>query len=330
VSDSGEKRRCPNCAEFIQVSAIICRFCQSGLSLEHFRTCPFCAEMINRESKLCFYCKSNVPALVQESPQEILAEGDQLKLETKASSKIAPLKDSEAKGLIFGALSEDGKYACLLEINCETNFQARSIEVKELSVYISEKAVKSKFRTLNDLLASAMNQRLIEKLVQEVSTSIGEKVLVKRFAAINLESGYGSLGLYLHPNYLSPMGAIVQLKSDKVANQSDLDEIARELAMHIVVGKPKYIGKGEITEAVIEQLGLIESGEPDVVGKKPEVRDEIMARRIKLAVIDFCLLEQRFVKDPSISVGKYLELRGGELGVELRPIQFRYFHLGED
>lgn len=48
---------CPNCGEVIKKEATLCRFCQHGLSSEHFRRCPDCAEMVRIESKLCRFCR---------------------------------------------------------------------------------------------------------------------------------------------------------------------------------------------------------------------------------------------------------------------------------
>lgn len=62
---------CPNCAEAIRANAIICRFCQSGLSLAHFRKCPKCAEMVRRKASRCRFCQSNIADLQGgEPPQE--------------------------------------------------------------------------------------------------------------------------------------------------------------------------------------------------------------------------------------------------------------------
>jgi hypothetical protein len=51
---------CPNCAEFIQSKAAVCRFCQRGLSDVHFKKCPYCAEMVRRLAKRCRYCQSSL------------------------------------------------------------------------------------------------------------------------------------------------------------------------------------------------------------------------------------------------------------------------------
>ncbi len=56
-----ESNRCPNCAEIIETDAILCRFCQHGLSSVYFRACPGCAEMVRKEATRCRYCQSELP-----------------------------------------------------------------------------------------------------------------------------------------------------------------------------------------------------------------------------------------------------------------------------
>ncbi len=56
--DVDTSNQCPNCMEVILTGALLCRFCNSGLSVEHYEECSFCREMIRKGAKLCRYCRS--------------------------------------------------------------------------------------------------------------------------------------------------------------------------------------------------------------------------------------------------------------------------------
>jgi len=60
--------KCPNCAESIKGDAIVCRFCQRGLSPKHFKKCPFCAEMVRHAAQKCRYCQSSLSEPPQGRP----------------------------------------------------------------------------------------------------------------------------------------------------------------------------------------------------------------------------------------------------------------------
>jgi Double zinc ribbon len=60
MPEANNLRSCPNCGESIQKSAILCRFCDSGLSFVHFHSCQFCAEMIRMEAIFCRYCRKDL------------------------------------------------------------------------------------------------------------------------------------------------------------------------------------------------------------------------------------------------------------------------------
>ncbi len=57
---SESQKSCPHCAEIVADEAILCRFCDRGISKEHYKNCPFCAEMIWTDAVFCRYCKSTL------------------------------------------------------------------------------------------------------------------------------------------------------------------------------------------------------------------------------------------------------------------------------
>jgi elongation factor Ts len=125
------------------------------------------------------------------------------------------------------------------------------------------------------------------------------------------------------------MGALLELSSSKEVDREKLAAIAREVAMHIVSAKPQYLSREEVPAETIENERRIESGKADLAEKKPEMRDKIVTGRVEKLLAERCLLEQPFVKDPAVNVGKYLTQKGTELGTELKPVGYALFILGE-
>ncbi len=87
---SDELITCPNCAESIQANAVVCRFCQRGLSDVHFKKCPYCAEMVRRFAKRCRFCQSTFadpPGASGRPPQG--APVPRIPIEPQRSSAVA-------------------------------------------------------------------------------------------------------------------------------------------------------------------------------------------------------------------------------------------------
>lgn len=232
------------------------------------------------------------------------------------------------EGLVSGQVSQDGKHGVLLEINCETDFVARNEQFVEVTKSIGNLALKSKANTLDEFLQSSDTTGPIKDILTEAIAKTGENILVRRFASLQLGSRDGLIGLYLH-SLGGKMGAIVQFESNKPVNSEELRNLVREVAMHIVSAKPQYVAKTDVPVEVIDNERRIESGKADLADKKPEIREKIVAGRVDKIFAERCLLEQPFVKDPSITVGKYISEKARNFGVDLHPTNFSLFILGE-
>ncbi len=91
---------CPSCAESIQPHAILCRFCQQGISPNHFRACRHCAEMVRKEAIICRYCGANM-----KIPAAADAKG----------GRPSMVKSAEIIESLLGQLRLDPSVATLLE-----------------------------------------------------------------------------------------------------------------------------------------------------------------------------------------------------------------------
>jgi elongation factor Ts len=241
---------------------------------------------------------------------------------SQKSSRVA------SEGLVAGQLSTDGKSGVLIEVNCETDFVARNEQFITFTKEICQAALKSRPKTLAELLKLKVGEGTLESAITEVVAKTGENIIIRRFALFDLGAKNGLIGLYVHA-LGGKMGALMEIASNQPVSTDKLGNVAREVAMHVVSSKPQYLSRAEIAADVIENERRIESGKADLAEKKPEIREKIVAGRVDKIFAERCLVEQPFVKDPALTVGKYLEQKGKELNLELKASRFVLFILGE-
>lgn len=234
-----------------------------------------------------------------------------------------------SEGLVVGQVTEGGKTAALVEVNCETDFVARNDQFGELGKLLSDISAAQKPASVEALLNSKSGDKTVKEIITETIAKTGENIQVQRVQVFTLGSEHGTTGIYIH-TLGGKMGAIVELSTDKaVSKPEELTSIARDLAMHVVSAKPVYLTREDVPADMIENEKRIELGKADLADKKPEMREKIVAGRVDKILAERCLTEQPFVKDPSTTIGKLLAAKGKELGVELKPVRFALFILGE-
>ncbi len=235
---------------------------------------------------------------------------------------------SASEGLVVAQVSADGKAGAIIEINCETDFVARNPEFVELAKQVSDLALSSKVQSPEALLEQKMGQAKLSDFLTEKVAKTGENIILRRLSVLDLKAGSGVIGLYVHA-LGGKMGALVELATNKPGSTEELNALGKDIAMHIVSAKPSYVSREEIDSEVIENERRIESGKADLADKKPEMRDKIIQGRVDKLLAERCLLDQPFVKDPNQTVGQFLKSKGQSLGVEIKPVRFALYILGE-
>ena len=233
-----------------------------------------------------------------------------------------------SEGLVVAKLSADNKTGSIAEINCETDFVARNEEFVGLTNELVGVALSQKAQNADELMQKPLNSGKVADFVTEKVAKTGENIIIKRVATVDLNGKPGIIGLYVHA-LGGKMGALVAIESSKEVDNSKLNDLAKDIAMHIVSAKPQFISRNEIPAEVIENERRIESGKADLAEKKPEMRDKIVQGRVDKLLAERCLLEQPFVKDPSQTIAQFLSKKGAELGSELAPKRFVMYILGE-
>jgi elongation factor Ts len=142
------------------------------------------------------------------------------------------------------------------------------------------------------------------------------------------ETKDGFIGTYVHNGKIGVM-VEVNCESDFVARNPDFQELAKELAMHIAASDPRFVCKEDVGEDVLAGEREIFNAQARATGKPENVLGKIVEGRISKYYSETCLLEQPFVKDPSISVREHIAAHIQKIGENIQVRRFVRYKLGE-
>lgn len=198
----------------------------------------------------------------------------------------------------------------MVEVNSETDFVAKNEKFIAFANEVLAAAAASGAADLESLLASPAGEGTVQDLVDAMGAQVGEKILVSRIARV--EGDY--VGLYLHKTSEDLPAQIGIL----VATDDKGEKVARDIAMHIAVFKPRWLDKdaipAEVVEGERETLTAITLNE----GKPEHIVPKIVEGRLSAFYKENTLLAQDYAKDPSVTVGKVLDAEGASVSEFVR------------
>jgi elongation factor Ts len=139
----------------------------------------------------------------------------------------------------------------------------------------------------------------------------------------------GVIESYIHIG--GQIGSLVEVncETDFVARNSEFLELAHQIALHVAACNPIYVDKASVPERLIDDKKEEYRNECRVGGKPEKVWDDIVSGMLEKHYQDICLMEQPFVKDPSISVAELLAQVSARVGEKIEVRRFGRFQVGE-
>jgi elongation factor Ts len=202
----------------------------------------------------------------------------------------------------------------MVELDCETDFVAKSADFQALADRILQVALERKPADLDALRAAPLGEGTVEDAVQALSARIGEKLELKRYVAVD-----GPVALYLHRRStdLPPViGALVAFDGADA-------EVARGVAMHVAAARPRYTTRDQVPADVLDNERRIAEATAREEGKPEQVLPRIVEGRVNGYYKDVVLLEQASVQDPKKTVKALLD----EAGITVK--EFVRFEVGQ-
>lgn len=229
------------------------------------------------------------------------------------------------EGLIITRLSEDSRTAAIVEVNCETDFVARSDAFVELANKIADLVFSNEFKNLDDLLNAQVNGLTVTDLINEAVGKIGEKIQVSRFKKVKIDNG--SIVDYIHPG--SKLGVLVVFEHSKAVS-SDFRTFARDIAMQVAAMRPMTISRELVDKSIIEKEIEIYKTQARNEGKPEQVLEKIAQGKLDKFFQEICLLEQPFVKDGSKTVGEIVKSYNQTNAIDIVVKEFIRYHLADE
>ena len=230
----------------------------------------------------------------------------------KRASKVA------AEGIVYATV-ENG-VGVLIEVNCESDFVAKGDKFHDLVVAVAKVAACKKPATVEDLLAQDMGGKTVDTFIQEQVGIIGEKISVRRF---KIFESAGLVETYIHMG--GTMGVMLNFACTE---NEEARELAHNIALHVAFAKPQYCFASEVSAETIEKEKEILKKEVMNEGKPEAIAEKIVLGRIKKFYEENCLMEQKFVKDDTVTVKELIERTAKTAGkIELK--EFCFFVMGQ-
>ena len=226
----------------------------------------------------------------------------------KKSDRIA------AEGLVEAYISEDGKVGVVVEVNAETDFVAKNEEFRNFVADIAKQVAQENPADVEALL----NQKSIvetDKTVKDVLTNkiatIGENMSIRRFVRYETNN--------LLESYIHGDGKIAVL----IEMENGTHELAKDICMQIAAARPEYLDRESVPEERLAKEMEILKAQAMNEGKPEAIAEKIVQGRVGKFYSEICLVEQEFVKDPDIKVGKLVADKGAKI------VRFARFEKGE-
>lgn len=214
----------------------------------------------------------------------------------KVSASRADRQTNE--GSVFIKTDSDETEGVLVALGCETDFVAKNEEFQNLGNQITDLAFENKPSSVDELKSISAGETTIGEKITELVGKIGEKLEI---VAYNFLSGEKIIA-YVHAG--SKLGVLVALKG---ANDADVVQPGKDIAMQIAAMNPVAVDKDDIDQTVINRELEIGREQAKAEGKPENIIDKIAEGKLNKFYKENTLLNQSFVKDNSLTVKSYLD-----------------------
>ena len=249
---------------------------------------------------------------------------------------------STKQGTIGIHVTPNGKEAVIVEVNCESDFVARTEDfqnlVSDITAHILE--LKPTHVRAEDVAHAASDavalyeqkfakdsSQTVSELIKSKIAKLGENIAISRFSRLTAGQN-GFIGSYVHAG--AQLATLVELTGpENAATQEEFQTLIRDLAMQVAAANPQYVRREEVSGGALTKERAIQRERALAEGKPEKMVDKIVDGRLSKFYEEVCLLEQPFIKDNAVSVSELIKSKAGVVGGPIDAVRFVRYKVGD-
>jgi len=248
-------------------------------------------------------------------------------LRKKGASVAAKRAERTAsEGTVLTKLSEGNSKGIMVEVNCETDFVAKSDDFINFANYILEAVVVNEPKDVDALLELKYDGKSVKDELTNIIGKIGEKIEISRFAIENADNGL--VIDYIHHG--SKLGVFVRIDNVTSDGKEELKDFGKDIAMQVAAMKPVFVTRDEVPEEILNKEKEIYKEVARKEGKPEKILDRIAEGKLNKFFQENCLVEQASIKDNTKSVGDLLKEFNLKYSSKSTIKLFHRFHLSDE
>jgi len=254
------------------------------------------------------------------------------------ATKILRKKGLAAAGKKAGRITAEGAVTSyvsdaagvLVEVNCETDFVGRNENFRHFAEEVAKVIAGSKADSVealnNEPWPGDAEGQTVGQHVLSMIGSIKENITIRRF--VRYEGAANAvLSAYIHAG--GKIGVLVELVATSGEKSGRMNEIAKDVAMHIAAAEPRFIRRDEVTQKDLDTEREIARDAAAKSGKPENIVEKMVVGKMDKFYGEACLLEQPYIRDDKQTVNEYLAASGKESGWAYTVTRFTRYKLGE-
>ena len=234
-----------------------------------------------------------------------------------------------AEGVVYAYVCGKTGDAVIVEVNSETDFVAKNDSFQEFVVGVAKTVKNTKITDVDKLLKEKYldSSLTVGDTLQEKILTIGENIKIRRAEIIGKEPGIVNVS-YVHMG--GKIAVLVSMQvSEGLEDNAQVLELGHDVALQVASMRPQWLDRKSVPADTLEKEKAILLAQTLEEGRPAAVAEKIVMGRINKFFEDNCLVDQTYVKENKLTVGKHVEEVVKLVGGSVKLMSFVRYEKGE-